>query len=205
LRFGGLDGDGLRAQAEEIEEARGRFPDLVVLHGAELNIGRDGTLDLDDDVLAILDMAVAGLHSYFDLERAEQTARIVTAVSHPVVKVLAHPTGRRIGTRPGVDLDIETVIEAAIEHDVALEVNGHRDRLDLSTPLIEKALGAGALLAANSDAHRIEEMGNIANSVATMQRAGVRPEAVINCQPGDRFISWAKRPGEVFRAGAAGS
>jgi DNA polymerase (family 10) len=206
LRFGGLDSAGLRAQAVEIEETRSRFPDLVVMHGAELNIGRNGTLDVDDETLGILDFAVAGLHSYFDLGRAEQTSRIVEAMSHSVVKVLAHPTGRRIGTRPAVDLDIEAIIEAAVEHDVALEVNGHRDRLDLAAPLIEKVVGSGAVLAANSDAHRIGEMGNIANSVGTMQRAGVVQESVVNCWPADRFISWATgSPRQVSGSGTPGS
>lgn len=206
LRFGGLDGAGLRQQVVEIEETRSRFPDLVVMHGAELNIDRDGTLDIDDETLGMLDMAVAGLHSHFDLDSVEQTARIVTAMSHPAVKVLAHPTGRRIGTRPAVDLDIEVIIEAAVEHDVALEVNGHRDRLDLSAPLIEKALGAGAVLAANSDAHRIGEMGNVGNSVATLQRAGVSSEAVVNCWPTSRFVAWVEgSPREVSGTGTTGS
>jgi DNA polymerase (family 10) len=206
LRFGGIDAAGLRSQAIEIEEMRSRFPDLVVLHGAELNIGRDGTLDIDDETLGLLDLAVAGLHSYFDLEPVEQTSRIVRAMSHPVVRVLAHPTGRRIGKRPAVDLDIEAIIEAAVEHDVALEVNGHRDRLDLSAPLIEKALAVGAVLAANSDAHRIGEMGNVANSVGTMQRAGVSAGSVVNCWPADRFVAWVTgSPKEVSGTGTMGS
>jgi DNA polymerase (family 10) len=205
LRFGGLDGEGLRRQAVEIAEARARFPDLVVLQGAELNIGRDGSLDIDDDVLDLLDMAVAGLHSYFDLDRMEQTSRIVEAMSHPAVRVLAHPTGRRIGTRPPVQVDIDAIIEAAIDHDVALEVNGHRDRLDLSGSHAAVAVSAGALLAANSDAHRLGEMGNIANSVATMQRAGVSPGSVINSWPSGRFISWLRGTASAGVSGAVGT
>jgi DNA polymerase (family 10) len=193
LRFGGLDEAGLEAQAAAIETTRSSFPDLVVLHGAELNIARDGSLDIDDATLSRLDLAVAGLHSFFDLDRSEQTERLVTALSHPVVRVLAHPTGRRIGARPGVDLDLEAVIAAAVEHDVALEVNGHRDRLDLSAVDAEVAVSAGALLAANSDAHRIGEMDNVANAVATMQRGGVRPESVVNTWPASRFVPWARR------------
>ncbi len=191
LRFGGLDSDGLAEQRSAIDEIRSRFPDLLVLQGAELNIGRDGSLDIDDEALGRLDLAVAGLHSYFDLDRLEQTTRVVKALGHPVVRVLAHPTGRRIGTRPPIDLDIDAVISAAIENDVALEVNGHRDRLDLSAELAAHAVAAGALLAANSDAHRIGEMGNVANSVATMQRAGVHPSSVVNAMPVDEFREWA--------------
>jgi DNA polymerase (family X) len=204
LRFGGLDEEALASQQAEIEEIRAGFPDLLVLHGAELNIGRDGSLDIDDAALDRLDLAVAGLHSYFDLDRSEQTARVLKTLSHPVVRILAHPTGRRIGARPAIDLDIEAVISSAIENDVALEVNGHRDRLDLSATLAAQAVAAGAFLAANSDSHRPGEMGNIANSVATMQRAGVGPASVVNTMPVDRFRGWASRLGDGFRAGPGG-
>ena len=93
------------------------------------------------------------------------------------------------------------MIVAAIEHDVAMEVNGHRDRLDLSARHIEQALEAGALLAANSDAHRTGEMGNVANSVATLQRAGAGPDSVVNCWPAPRFLSWV----DGARTGVSGS
>ena len=162
-----------------------------MLQGAELNIERDGSLDIDDEALSRLDFAVAGLHSHFDLERPEQTARVLTAVSHPAVRVLAHPTGRRIGNRPAIDVDFDAVIAAAVENNVALEVNGHRDRLDLSPEHAALAVAAGAYLAANSDAHRIDEMGNIANAVATMQRAGVAPPSVVNTLPVGEFREWA--------------
>ena len=191
LRFGGLDSAGLQHQRTIIDETRARFPDLLVLQGAELNIDRDGSLDIDDDALDRLDFAVAGLHSHFDLDRSEQTARVLTAVSHPAVQVLAHPTGRRIGNRPAIDLDIDAVIAAAAENDVALEVNGHRDRLDLSAEHAALAVAGGAVLAANSDAHRIGEMGNIANSVATMQRAGIGPSSVVNTMSVEVFREWA--------------
>ena len=191
LRFGGLDSAGLDRQRVMIEEARARFPDLLVLQGAELNIDRDGSLDIDDESLSRLDFAVAGVHSHFDLDRFEQTARVLKALSHSVVRVLAHPTGRRIGNRPAIDLDIDAVIGAAIENQVALEVNGHRDRLDLSAEHAALAVAAGAVLAANSDSHRIGEMGNVANSVATLQRAGIAPSSVVNTMPVEAFREWA--------------
>jgi DNA polymerase (family 10) len=193
LRFGGLDERALAVQSDEIDAARDRFPDLAVLHGAELNVDRDGGLDIDDHGLALLDMAVAGLHSHFDLGPEEQTARVLAAMRHPVVRILAHPTGRRIGIRPGVDFDLDAVIAAAAENGVALEVNGHRDRLDLSADLAAAAVAAGAALVANSDAHRIGEMGNVANAVGTLQRGGVSAASVVNTMPLDRFREWASR------------
>jgi len=191
LRFGGLDSAGLQHQREIIDDVRAGFPDLLVLQGAELNIDRDGSLDIDDEALSRLDFAVAGVHSHFDLDRLEQTARVLRALGHPAVRVLAHPTGRRIGNRPGIDLDIDAVIAAAVENHVALEVNGHRDRLDLSAEHAALAVAGGAVLAANSDAHRIGEMGNVANSVATMQRAGIAPSSVVNTMSVDSFREWA--------------
>ena len=191
LRFGGLDSAGLDRQRVMIEEVRAGFPDLLVLQGAELNIDRDGSLDIDDDGLNRLDLAVAGVHSHFDLDRLEQTARLLKALSHPVVRVLAHPTGRRIGNRPAIDFDVDAVITFAIENRVALEVNGHRDRLDLSAEHAALAVAAGAVLAANSDSHRVGEMGNVANSVATMQRAGIPPSSVVNTMSAEAFREWA--------------
>ncbi len=171
---------------EEIELPEG----LVVLHGAELNIGRDGSLDYDDEVLARLEFGVAGIHSNFGLDRDEQTARLIRAIEHPAVRVIAHPTTRRLGSRPPIDFDIEAVLDAAARTDTALEVNGHLDRLDLSADLARRAVAAGVAVVADSDAHRPDEMGNVANAVAVLQRAGVPPEGVGQClgrRPADRM------------------
>lgn len=180
LRFGGLSGPEIEAQTASVDRIRAMFPGLAVFHGAELNITQDGKLDVDDEYLEKLDFAVAGVHSHFGLDRESQTRRVITALSHPVVRVLAHPFGRRIGIRPPLDLDMESVIEGAVVESVALETNGHRDRLDLPPDWIEFAAEKGALFAANSDAHRVHEMGNINNAVASLQRAGVSPDRIIN-------------------------
>jgi histidinol phosphatase-like PHP family hydrolase len=114
-------------------------------------------------------------------------------MAHPVVKVLAHPFGRRIGIRPALDLDMDGVIASAVEHGVALETNGHRDRLDLPADWIASAAAQGALFAANSDAHRVPEVDNIGNAVATLQHAGIRAERVVNTFPLDNFLDWIER------------
>lgn len=190
LRFGGLDPDGIRAQAEMIDAVRPLFPEIRVFHGAELNIGPDGLLDLPEETLSILDFAVAGVHSYFSLDGDTQTARVLAALTHPVVRVLAHPFGRRIGIRPALDIDMSRVIEAAVEHGVALETNGHRDRLDLGAEWIRIAAKAGAIFAADSDAHRVDEIPNIENAVATLQRAGIPASRVVNTWPLEEFVGW---------------
>lgn len=211
LRFGGLDSAGLKRQSEEVAEARVRHPGIEIFHGAELNIDRDGGLDIDEEGLALLDFAVAGLHSHFGLSRSEQTDRLIRAVSHPVVKILAHPFGRRIGIRPGIDVDFERVIEGAIDSDVALESNGHRDRLDLPVPWIELAAARGAVFAANSDAHRPAELGNAANAIASLQRAGIGSDRIINCWTNDELKSWAggrkttRPPSTVSHADSSGT
>ncbi len=190
LGFGGLNEEAILRQSEEIARLRSRHPELTVFHGAELNIGQDGTLDLDDSALMRLDFAVAGVHSHFGLGLKEQTARVVTALAHPKVRVLAHPFGRRIGIRPPLSIDMDRVIEAAVSHDVALETNGHRDRLDLPADWISRAASAGAVFAANSDGHTLTEMRNIANAVSTLQRAGITADQVVNTWDLARFRAW---------------
>lgn len=193
LRFGGLDAAGLRRQRRIVEEARRLLPSLHILHGAEVNIDAEGGIDLDDETLAFLDFVVAGAHSHFDLPRDLQTARLVTAVGHPAVDVLAHPTGRRIGIRPGFDVDLRAVFEAAAETGTALEVNGHRDRMDLSADFASEAARAGVRLAADSDTHRPAEFDNMAVAVGIMQRAGVRRDGVVNAAPLDSFLAWIEQ------------
>lgn len=190
LRFGGLDPEGITKQAKQVARMRDNVHGLKIFHGAELNIGADGSLDLPDDALDLLDFAVAGVHSDFHLDRAAQTARVVRALSNPVVRVLAHPLGRRIGIRPGLDLDVEAVIDAAIATGVALEANGHRDRLDLPAEWVSVASGRGAVFAANSDAHRVGEIDNVSNAVAVLQRAGVGLERVVNTWPLPVLETW---------------
>ncbi|HEX6221128.1 MAG TPA: PHP domain-containing protein, partial [Acidimicrobiia bacterium] len=205
LRFGGLDEAEIRIQAGTIDRLRGRFPELAIFHGAELNIDADGSLDLEDETLEILDFAVAGVHSYFGLSRDEQTNRLEQAISHPAVRVLAHPFGRRIGVRPAIDVDMNRIIEAAVRHGVALETNGHRDRLDLSSAWIEKAAERGAVFAANSDAHRLSEIGNVANALGTLQRAGVAAEQVVNTWDTAKLQGWAIDDGDTVPITAGSS
>jgi DNA polymerase (family 10) len=190
LRFGGLGHDQLMEQRAEIESLRPTYPTLTIFHGAEVNIDRSGGLDLDDETLSALDFVVAGMHSHFGLEEADQTDRLIKALAHPSVRVLAHPTGRRIGARPAVRLDLMAVIEAAISNDRALECNGHRDRLDLGRSWVVEVLERGGRLAANSDAHRIDEIANVANAVATLQSAGAKAGSVVNTMSAEDFTGW---------------
>jgi DNA polymerase (family 10) len=190
LRFGGLTQDRILEQHEEIERLREAEPTVRIFHGAELNIALDGSLDYPDDILALLDFRLASVHSHFDLDSMTQTERVIRAIGHPLVHVIAHPTGRRIGRRPSLSLDLTALIQAAIENNTALEVNGHLDRLDLGSDHAAAAGRYGALLAADSDAHRSGEMANVANSVAVLQRARVQPGQVINTWDTATMVAW---------------
>jgi DNA polymerase (family X) len=120
---GGLDAHRLRAQWQEIAEVAARHPEIRLLRSMEVDILADGSLDLEDELLAELDLVVVAVHSRFDLAAGEQTARILRAVAHPAADVLAHPTGRRLGQRKPMDFDVDAVLVACREHGVAVEAN----------------------------------------------------------------------------------
>ena len=192
LRFGGLDEDRIERQRETIEAIRPLHPDIVILQGSELNIDRNGDVDFADSVLARLDFAIAAVHSFFTLDRTEQTRRLLNAISNPRVNVIAHLTGRRVGVRPPIELDLDAVLGAAAESRTALEVNGHLDRMDISAELVARARAMGALFVANSDAHRPNELANVAYSIGILQRGWVSRSEVVNCWPLDELLAWTR-------------
>jgi DNA polymerase (family 10) len=154
-----------------------------VLKGAEVDIRPDGRLDLDDDTLAALDVVVVSVHSAFDLPEREQTRRIVRALQHPSADILGHPTGRLIGRRGPLQLNLDQVFRAATEHGVLLEVNGQPDRLDLDDVTARAALASGATLVASTDAHAVPELGFMRWAVDQARRAWAEKERVANTRP----------------------
>jgi DNA polymerase (family 10) len=127
---GGLTAAGFRTQMQRIDRVNRKLRGVTILKGVEVDILPDGTLDLDDDTLAALDLVVIAVHSAFDLPEREQTRRVLRALLHPSVDVLGHPTGRLIGRRAPLQLDLDQVFRAAADHGVLLEINGQPDRLD---------------------------------------------------------------------------
>ena len=119
----GVSREALARQRKEIDALRGRFPGLTLLHGSELNIGRDGSVDYDPEFRRTLEWRVAGVHSHFDLDRDEQTRRILAAMEDPTVDAIAHLSGRRIGRRAGIDLDVDAVLAKAAATNTAIEIN----------------------------------------------------------------------------------
>ena len=179
----GLDADALRRQAEEIAAANEALAPFRVLRGTEVDIRRDGSLDLPDDVLDELDWVQLSLHAGQREPRRQLTARVVEAMRHPSVRCLSHPKGRIINHRPPNALDLEEVLLAAREHGVALEVNGLPDRLDLSGPDARTAVEAGVDLVLSTDAHSVRGLENMRLAVATARRGWATPAHVLNTRP----------------------
>jgi DNA polymerase (family 10) len=182
----GLDADALRRQAEEIAAANETLAPFRILRGTECDIRADGTLDLPDDVLAELDWVQLSLHAGQRQRGDELTRKVVEAMRHPAVRCLSHPKGRILNHRPPNALDLERVLEVALETDVALEVNGLPDRLDLSAEDARLAIEAGVPLVCSTDAHSVRGLGNMQFSVATARRAGATAADVLNTRPFDR-------------------
>jgi DNA polymerase (family 10) len=178
----------IAAQREEVARVNSELGGRMrLLHGVELNIGGDGSLDYPDEVLAGFDICVASVHSQFKMTKAEQTKRLITAIENPHVHVIGHPSGRRLDRREGIDFDMAAVAKSAAKHNVALEVNAHPYRLDLRGTHVRWALENGALLVISTDAHSIAELDNMHFGVATAQRGWATPDRVINTWPLDRL------------------
>jgi DNA polymerase (family 10) len=192
LTINGLSRDEVAAEAEELERLRGEYPDLTILHGSELNIGPDGGLDYDLEFLLAYDWCVASVHSHFDLPQAEQTERLLTAIAHPAVNVIGHPTGRMIGRRPGIEFDLDAVLEAAAETGTALEINCHLDRLDLPAEMLRHARERDDIVfIISTDSHHTREYDHLRWGVANARRGWVDRRHVANTWPKDRFMKWA--------------
>lgn len=173
--------DKMSKQADEIAELRDEVDGQIdLLWGVEVNITPEGSLDLDDVVLARFDVVVASVHSAFTRSRDEQTARLVRACEHPLVNVIGHPTGRRLTHREPIDVDIGEVAKAAAANGVALEVNAHPHRLDLRDDHVRWAKEQGCRFVISTDAHSVAELDNMRYGVATAQRGWLTPADVIN-------------------------
>ncbi len=179
----GLDPARLTRQSHEIDRLNDRLHGLTILKGIELDILKDGTLDLPDADLAKLDIVVAAIHSYFDLPRETQTERMIRAMKNPYVSIIAHPTGRLIGEREPYDIDMERVIAAARELGCHLEVNAQPDRLDLNDMYIHAAKQAGVKLAISTDAHSVDAFDCMRFGIDQARRGWLTADDVINTRP----------------------
>ncbi|MGH7804482.1 MAG: DNA polymerase/3'-5' exonuclease PolX, partial [Candidatus Binatia bacterium] len=189
---GGSDEAKLARQGEEIDRVRERVKGIRILKSAEVDILRDGSLDIGDEALAELDVVGVAVHSHFNLPRAEQTRRICRAIRNPHAHILFHPTGRILGKRDAYDVDMEEVIRVAAQTGTVLEIDAFPDRLDLNEEHARKAVEAGAKLVIDTDAHATAHLALVDYGVAVARRAWVEAGSVINTLPVEGFLAALK-------------
>ncbi len=189
---GGLSPERLRKHIDAVREADKATKGISILAGSEVDILVDGTLDYDDDLLGALDVVVASPHAGLRAKPKQATKRLLKAIEHPLVHIIGHPTGRLIERRPGLDPDMNEIIAAAIEHDVALEINCHWMRLDLRDTHVRAAVEAGCKIAIDCDVHHAYDYDNLRFGVMTGQRGWLTPELCINTWSKDKLHKWLK-------------
>jgi DNA polymerase (family 10) len=189
----GMDEKRTLEQIKKIREAQSRVPGIRLLAGIEVDIRKNGTLDLDDEVLAQLDVVVASVHSYMNMERAEMTERILAAIENPYTQIIAHPTGRLLLRREAFEYDMEKVLAAAAKNGVAMECNAAPERLDLNDIHLRMAKQRGVKIVISTDAHSTRGLLAMTYGVTTARRGWIEKSDVINALPLKEFLA-ALRP-----------
>jgi DNA polymerase (family 10) len=193
----GLTPERLWQQAEEIAAANAQIGrDFRILHGTEMEIRADGSLDFDDEVLARLDFVIASLHVSLNQPREQVMKRIMTALESPHVDMIGHPTGRLLPDRPGADLDMEVVLQTAVSTQTILEINANPHRLDLRDSHVRRAVELGATLAINCDAHHVDHFELLHYGVATAQRGWATADQVVNTWPLEKLLTFLANKGK---------
>ena len=186
----GLDEKRLLKHVEAVREADERIKGITILAGTEVDILADGHLDYPDKVLAELDIVIASPHVALKQPADKATRRLLSAIRHPLVDILGHPSGRIINRREGLHPDINALIEAAIEHDTALEINANYYRLDLRDTHVRAAVEAGALISINTDAHSPVDFQQMRYGVLTARRGWLTKKQCINAWPKQKLLKW---------------
>jgi DNA polymerase (family 10) len=189
----GLDEQRIRAQWVEIDRLNAELAPFRLLKSTEVEIRRDGSLDLPDNVLVELDIVIASLHSGLRGDRATVTGRILQAINNPHVDIIAHPSGRIVGGRGGADYDWDAVFAAAAATGTALEINAAPERLDLTDETARRALDAGVCLTIDCDAHSIDNLDLMPFGIGVARRAWTTPEQVLNTRSLADVLAWAAR------------
>ena len=190
---GGLDEEQLLKQSEEIEQVNKQLDGIAVLKGVELNILKDGSVDISDKTLKRLDVVSAGIHSYFDMPKEEMTKRVIKAVENPNVHILVHPTTRQIQRREPIQLDLERVFEEAKENGTVLDIDSFPDRLDLNDEHIKRAVQIGAKLGISSDSHSVAHLHYLELGIAQARRGWATAQDIVNTRSMEEFRKTIKR------------
>ena len=193
----GLDEKQLLKQCQEIDALNAKFIkekiNFKILKSAEININKDGSLDIADAALKKLDIVSVAVHSAFRLSKEEQTKRIIRAIEHPLVNILFHPTGRLINRREPYELDMKAVIKSAAANRVALELDCFPDRMDLKDTYVREAIAQGVKIAIDTDAHHPDHFKFLELGIGTARRGWATKKDVINTWPIEKLLSWAKK------------
>jgi histidinol phosphatase-like PHP family hydrolase len=178
-----------RAELRALADTTG----MVLLHGSELNIAADGSVDWDEDFLSGFDISVASIHSSFEQDMATMTKRFVAAAENPRVNVIGHPLTRKVGRRPPVQVDLDALYAACARTGTALEINASPDRMDLPPEDIAAAKDAGVKFAVDTDAHSLVDLTNMSYGVAAARFGSLTTEDVINAWPLDRLEEFLRK------------
>ena len=201
--IGSLTAESLKHQHEEIIQIREKFEgQITILHGAEVDIREDGSLDFSDDILQSLDFVIASLHIALYQTPAEFTRRLISAIRNPYVDMIAHPNGRETPRFHGAEADWDLVFLAARDEQVALEINSNPLHLDLDEHRARQASDMGIMLCVNSDAHSEEKMDQIEFGISTARRAWLSKDTILNCLPVEKQLQWIKTHRRDYRSGA---
>jgi DNA polymerase (family 10) len=193
LAINGSPPEVMLEHRDRIRDLQRKYPGIRLLFGCELNIGADGGLDYDPDFRLEFDYCVASIHSHFDLPQDRQTARILTALHDPSVNAIGHLSGRYVGRRPGVDLEVDVILEALEVTGVALEINGALDRLDATVDVVRRAMARDIDFVIDTDSHHTTDLVRMGYGVSHAQRGWVTTDRVVNARPLDDFLAWVGR------------
>jgi DNA polymerase (family 10) len=181
-----------RAQIQALKRELGES--MTLLQGVELNIGPAGELDYDAEFRAGFDFCIASVHDHFELDKAAQTRRVVTAMREPTVRMIGHLSARMIGGRPPIELDLDAIVAAAEETGTALEVNGGLPRLDMSVDALQraKARSSKVTFVLTSDAHHADELERVRYAALNAERAWIEPDRVANARGAEQLLAWTE-------------
>jgi putative hydrolase len=188
----GLDRERLIKQIGVVAVLNEELAPFRILHGMEVDINEDGSLDLADDLLAHLDVVVASVHSKLRMDRKEMTPRMIAAIRSPHVDILGHCTGRMIGRRPPSEFDAGAVFAACAETGTAVEINSRPERLDPPLELLERAIAAGCWFSIDSDAHATGQLEWQPHGCDRAAKVGVPIERIVNTRGADGLLSWTE-------------
>ncbi|HMI52790.1 MAG TPA: DNA polymerase/3'-5' exonuclease PolX [Candidatus Saccharimonadales bacterium] len=189
----GLDEKRAAEHIKNLKAVNEKTPGIRVLAGSEVDILKDGSLDYSDEILAQLEVVVCSIHSYFNLERAAMTERMLAAIENPFTQIIAHPTGRLLLRRDELDYDMEKILDACAKYGVAMECNSYPDRLDLKDVYLRMCKQRGVKVVISTDSHSASNLSYIRHGVTVARRGWLEPRDVINTLPTDQFLA-ALRP-----------